>query len=415
MTDTPRNSKSVTPPAQPTKTVRRTAASNSKAKEAASAPKNCAAPDGSSARAIAPNVADEKPERDRLFAGPIDIRSVALTGLFLIAAFHTLFVAQSIFIPLVLAILLSLMLRPPIRLLSRYGIPDAIGAGLLLFAISAALGVGFYWLSSPAATWLNEIPRSMKTIEWKLRSFEKPMKKVKEVSDAVENAASVDKDDGARQVRVKDEGLLDYLLDQTQGALLMMFMTAAFLFFLLASGDLFLRKLVKIIPRFRDKKQAVDIVHRIQNDIATYIFSITMINLGLGLAIGIAMYLLGMPNPALWGVMAFVLNYIPYLGALAGVVVIGIVGFVQGDSVGYPFLVMAVYYGLTVAEGTIITPMLIGQRLRLNPVVVFLALIVWGWLWGIPGALLAVPILATFKILCDQLEPLNGIGEFMGQ
>lgn len=357
---------------------------------------------------------DATPKRDPLIRGPIDIRSIALTGLFLIALFHTLFVARSIFIPLVLAILLSLMLRPPIRILSNRGIPDSIGAGALMLLMTAVLSIGFYSLSTPAATWLNEIPESVQTIEWKLRTIQKPIQKVKEVSDAVENAANVG-DDVAPKVSVKEDGLLSYLLGQTQGALMMLFLTAAFLFFLLASGDLFLRKLVKVIPKFHDKRQAVEIVHRIQNDIATYIFSITMVNIALGVAIAITMYLLGMPNAALWGVMAFFLNFIPYLGAIAGVAVVGVVGFVQDDSLTYPLMVMAAYYGLTVIEGTVLTPMLLGQRLRLNPVVVFLALILWGWLWGIPGALLAVPILATFKILCDRLEPLNGVGEFLGR
>ncbi|MCB9854477.1 MAG: AI-2E family transporter [Phycisphaerales bacterium] len=338
-----------------------------------------------------------------------------MTGLFLIATFHTLYVGRSIFIPLVLAILLSLMLRPPVRFLSRRGIPDSVGAGLTLMVLSVVLVGGSYALSTPAATWINEIPKSVRTVERRLRTLEQPIKKVKEVSDAVENVAKVGDDKFKPEVKVKDDGLLAYLLGQTQGALMMLFLTAAFVFFLLASGDLFLRKLVHVIPKFRDKVQAVEIVHRIQDDIAAYIFSVTIINIGLGTSIGIAMTLLGVPNAALWAVMAFVLNFVPYLGAVAGVVVVGLVAFVQSDSIGYPLAVMAAYYALTTVEGSIITPMILGKRLRLNPVVVFLALIFWGWLWGIPGALLAVPILATFKILCDQLALLNTIGEFLGR
>ncbi|HPF39392.1 MAG TPA: AI-2E family transporter [Phycisphaerae bacterium] len=346
-----------------------------------------------------------------LFRGPIDIRSVALTGVFLIAAFHTLFVARAIFIPLVLAVLLSLMLRPPVRWLNRAGIPDSAGSGLLLSGLSIVLAFGFYWLSAPAATWLNELPRGVRKIEQKLHSLEDPIKKVKAVSDAVEKVADVG--ESGLKVQVRGEGLLDYLLGQTQGVMLMSFLTVAFLFFLLASGDSFLRKLVRVLPRLREKKQAVEIVHKIQNDIATYIFSITVINTALGIAIALAMYALKLPNPALWGVMAFFLNFVPYLGALTGVAVVGVVAIIEGDTIGYAVLVMAAYYGLTTIEGTLVTPMILGHRLRLSPVVVFLALIVWGWLWGIPGALLAVPILATFKILCDQLEPLHRIGEFL--
>ncbi len=357
----------------------------------------------------------DKSSHSSFLRGPIDIRSVALTGLFLIASFHTLYVGRTIFIPLVLAILLSLMLRPPVRFLSRRGIPDGVGAGMTLIVLSIVLVGGSYALSTPAATWINEIPKSMRTVERRLRSFEKPIKKVKEVSDAVENVAKVGNDEYNPEVQVKEGGLLAYLLGQTQGALMMLFLTAAFVFFLLASGDLFLRKLVHVIPKFRDKMQAVEIVHRIQDDIAVYIFSVTIINAGLAAAVGFAMMLLGVPNAALWAVMAFMLNFVPYLGAITGVVVVGLVAFIESESVGYPLAVMAVYYALTTIEGTLVTPMVIGKRLRLNPVVVFLALIFWGWLWGIPGALLAVPILATFKILCDQLAPLNTVGEFLGR
>ncbi len=363
---------------------------------------------------------EEKPDADtehsqqrgRFLEGPIDIRSIALTGIFVIAAFHALYVAKSIFIPLVLAILLSLMLRPPVRILNKIGIPDSVGASIVLAILTFALLFGFYALSTPAARWLNEIPRSARKIEYQLRSFEKPLNKVKEVSDAVEDVASRD-EFGVQKVKIRNDGILDYLMMQTHGFLMLVFLTFAFLFFLLASGDIFLRKLVRVIPKLQDKKQAVDIVHKIQNNIATYIFSISFINAGLGVAIATAMYFLGLPNPILWGAMAFLLNFVPYLGALTGVVVVGIVSIVEDRTIGYTLLVMLTYYSLTVTEGTLVTPMLVGHRLRLNPVVIFLALILWAWLWGIAGALLAVPILATFKILCDHLTPLKSIGEFI--
>lgn len=355
---------------------------------------------------------EQAQQSGRFLEGPIDIRSIALTGIFVIAAFHALYVAKSIFIPLVLAILLSLMLRPPVRILNKVGIPDSVGASIVLAILTFALLFGFYALSTPAARWLNEIPRSARKIEYQLRSFEKPLNKVKEVSDAVEDVASRD-EFGVQKVKIRNDGILDYLMMQTHGFLMLVFLTFAFLFFLLASGDIFLRKLVRVIPKLQDKKQAVDIVNKIQNNIAAYIFSISIINVGLGVAIATAMYFLGLPNPILWGAMAFLLNFVPYLGALTGVVVVGIVSIVEDRTIGYTLFVMLIYYSLTVTEGTIVTPMFVGHRLRLNPVVIFLALILWAWLWGIAGALLAVPILATFKILCDHLTPLKPIGEFI--
>jgi predicted PurR-regulated permease PerM len=187
------------------------------------------------------------------------------------------------------------------------------------------------------------------------------------------------------------------------------------LYFLLASGDLFLLKLVKVMPTLQDKKQAVEIAHKIQQQISTYLFTVTLINSGVGLAIGVAMYIIGMPSPVLWGVMAGLLEYIPYLGATVGISVVTLVAIFTFDNLGHALLAPAVYFGLVAVEANLIVPMVLARRLTLNPVVVFTGLIFWGWMWGIIGILLAVPILATFKIFCDFIEPLSPIGEFLGR
>jgi predicted PurR-regulated permease PerM len=183
----------------------------------------------------------------------------------------------------------------------------------------------------------------------------------------------------------------------------------------LASGDLFLRKLVAVLPRFEDKKAAVEISHQIERDISTYLFAITLVNAVFGLAIATAMFFLGMPNPVLWGVMAGLLHFIPFLGAIIGISVVTLVAAVTLDGIGAILLVPAVYLCLNILEEYIVLPLFVGRRLMLNPVVVFVWLIFWGWLWSVPGALMAVPLLAIVKIICDHVEPLAPLAEFIEQ
>src|SRR5688572_23889655 len=186
------------------------------------------------------------------------------------------------------------------------------------------------------------------------------------------------------------------------------------LYFLLASGDLFLRKLIHVLPRFGDKKRAIEIARQTEHHISTYLSTVTLINIALGVVVGVAMHLAGMPNPVLWGVTAGLLNFVPYLGALVTAGVLTLVSILTFDSLGRAMVAPLIFLGINAIEGYLVTPMLLGRRLTLNPVAIFLGLIVWGWIWGIAGALLAVPILATFKIFCDNIEPLSPIGEFLG-
>jgi predicted PurR-regulated permease PerM len=186
------------------------------------------------------------------------------------------------------------------------------------------------------------------------------------------------------------------------------------LYFLLASGDLFLRKLIKVLPTFKDKKRAVEIAREMERNISTYLFTVTLINVGVGVAVGVGVGLLGMPNPVLWGVLAFVLTYIPYLGAIVGIGILGLAALLVFDDVGQALAVPAVYMVVSFLEGNFVTPLVLGRRLTLNPVVIFVGLLFWFFLWGIPGALLAVPILAVFKIVCDHVDTLAPIGEFFG-
>ncbi len=188
----------------------------------------------------------------------------------------------------------------------------------------------------------------------------------------------------------------------------------ALLFLLLASGTMFQEKLVRSLPRFRHKKQAVMITNQIQKDISVYLGTVAVINTGLGLAIGLGLYAIGMPNAALWGTMAALLNFVPYIGFAIGTSIVFIVGLLTFDTFAGALLPPAVYIVCNAVEANAVTPILLSRRLTLNAVVVFLAVLGWSWLWGVSGALLAVPLLAMIKVVSDHVDGLGGLSEFLG-
>src|SRR4029077_10877476 len=177
--------------------------------------------------------------------------------------------------------------------------------------------------------------------------------------------------------------------------------------------SVFLTKLIKLLPTMTDKKRAVSIANEIDTHVSRYLLTVTLINIGLGIAVGTTAGLLGLRNPVMWGAMVALLNFVPYLGALTGIICMTLGAIMSFDSVGYALIFPAIYLGFAMLEGNFITPWIMGRRLTLNPVIVLFSLIFWGWMWGVPGAILAVPILAAFKIFCAHLEPTEPIAEFL--
>jgi predicted PurR-regulated permease PerM len=348
------------------------------------------------------------------FRRPLDIRSLALTGLFLLALFYTVYFTRTLLLPIVLAILLSFLLAPLVRGLARVRIPLKVGAALVMVSLLFLIALGFYRLSGPAAQWMEQAPESLRQLEADLRLLQRPVEKVTEAAEEVERITSGG-EAPAQRVETSQPSLTQSLFAGTRDAVAALAVVFVLLYFLLASGDLFLRKLIRVLPRFEDKRKAAQVAQKLEKQISLYLLTVTMINSGLGVAVGFTMYLIGMPSPILWGVMAAAFNFVPYLGALVGISVVTLVAYVTFQDIGWALMTGAAYLSLTALEGNFITPMLLAKRLTLNPVVVFLSLLFWLWLWGIPGGLLAVPILATFKIICDEIEPLAPIGEFLGR
>jgi predicted PurR-regulated permease PerM len=345
------------------------------------------------------------------------VRSFALTGLLLLACFYTLYVAEEFFAPLVLAIVFNFFLSPFVRVLSKLRIPEAAGAGIVMLACLSAMGFLIYEFSGPVSEWVERAPRIMSNFSTEFQRVKKPVDKVTQATEQVSKMAQVGTPDPGKkpaEVELKRPGLTDGLFSKTRDAILELVVFLVMLYFLLSSGDLFLRKLIHVLPRFEDKKRAVMIMRQIEDHISKYLLTVAMINACLGVAGALAFWALGMPNPALWGGLAFLLNFIPYLGALAEIVIVGLVAAATFPHFSHALLVPACYLGIATVEANFFTPYVMGKRMTLNPVVIFVAVTFGGFLWGILGVFLAVPALVMLKIFCDHIGPLAPIGEFLG-
>jgi predicted PurR-regulated permease PerM len=345
---------------------------------------------------------------------PFHVRSMVLTGILFLLVLYSLKVASTFLIPVVLALLLNFLFSSVIRGLARFRVPPPLGAALVLLALVGGLGMGIYQLAVPVGDWVTKFPATLRQVEHKVQSLKQSVREVSKVTEGVDRLTNLS--DGAKkqEVEIKKSTMGENLLAPTQEVVVGAGIMVLLLFFLLASGDLFLRKLVNILPNFHDKKLAVEISREIENNISRYLVTITLINICFGAAVGTCMYLLGLPNPPLWGVMAGLLHFIPFLGSLIGISIVTMVAAGTLDSLAMIVLVPAIYLGLNLIQEYLIVPIILGRRLLLNPVAVFLWLIFWGWLWGVPGALMAVPLLAVLKIVCDHVRQFSAVAEFIG-
>jgi predicted PurR-regulated permease PerM len=342
----------------------------------------------------------------------LNVRSIPLTGIFLILVVFTLKMGSTFFIPVCLALLLKFLFASVIRWLRRLHIPEPAGAALIILFLLGTVATGIYQLAAPAQEWMANLPRTLRHVDGKMVNLKKSIQQVSKARKEVDRLTNMD-GEKAQKVEVSNPQPGESFLGSTQEFLIGAGIVFILLFFLLAAGDLFLRKLVAVLPRLSDKKRAVEITHGIERDISTYLLSITVINACFGSAVGVAMYFLGLPNPILWGAMAGLLHFIPFMGAIIGISVVTLVAVVTFDELSAIMLVPITYLLLNLIEEYLVLPVVLGRRLMLNPVVLLLWLIFWGWLWGIPGALMAVPTLAIVKIVSGHFEPLNALGEFI--
>lgn len=343
----------------------------------------------------------------------VRVLTVSAFGILLMMVTGALFFGRDFFLPIVLAILFGLVLRPIVRGLARRHIAPAVSAAVLVLGLVTGGGLGVYHLSGPVAEWIDSAPRIGRELKWKLTDLRESVEAVKRASEEVEKAASGAEDPQVQQVVMKEPGLLSRMANGLPAVLAEAVLCFVLLLFLLASGDMFLEKMVRLLPTMRDKVQMLRIARDVESEISHYLLTVTAINFFLGCGIAAGMAVIGMPNPYLWGLAAALLNFLPYLGSIVGMVMVTAVAIVSYDNLANAALAPAIYLALTTLEGQFVTPLILGRRLRLNPIAIFVAVAFWAFLWGIAGAFIAVPLLIIAKVVSDHSRTLTPLSEFL--
>jgi len=337
--------------------------------------------------------------------------------LVVLGAIAFLYFSRPVVLPVVLACIAGITLKPLIRWLSYCHIPAGLSAAVVLCLLVAAIGIGVFQLGRPAMTWMKEAPQHMTELRQRLQKMAPGAARISQAATAVNDLGATAEEKNAEQMKVPTVEIktsrFPGIFNWTGTFLVGVGETLVLLYLMLASGDLFLQKLVHVMPTLHDKKRAVEISHEIQQNISNYLFSVLLINIGLGIVVSGGLYWLGVPNAAMWGALVAVLNFVPYFGPVAGILLLAAVGLLTFDTLWKGILPPAWYLLLHLLEANLITPILLGRRFTLNPVVIFVSLIFWTWLWGVPGALLSVPILVSIKVVCDHVPTLSFVSEVL--
>jgi predicted PurR-regulated permease PerM len=361
----------------------------------ASAPAN--APGTTSQEALPESVESAAP------ATPV-LRNRLQIAIVVILTLYTCVIAEAVIVPVLVAILFGLMLAPPVRMLDRSHVPRVVGSLTVIVLTIAVLGIAITALASPAREWTQRMPRAMERIENVLRDIRRPLQAATEATREIGKLTQID--DGASPLRVVDsgQGAFAQMLSAAPAALAGIIITILLTFLFLLHGDDLLRKFVTLAPHLRAKRDLVEATRHAQSELSMYVITITLINTGLGLATAAALWLLHVRDPLLWGGIAAILNYAPFIGPLLTAIALLVVGFAEFAEPAMALAPPAAFLGLHLLEGQLLTPHLVGRRLALDPVMVFLTMLVLGWMWGVAGLLLAVPLLTCAKIIAERVD-----------
>jgi predicted PurR-regulated permease PerM len=337
-------------------------------------------------------------------------------GTFLILLVAALKLASAFFLPVVASALIALLLAPPVRWLSRHRIPAGLAAALVISGVVVVVSASITSLARPAIKWLNDAPETLAEAQVKIQRLAAPLYNLQRTAATVQAATAGPTPAGTKQptkVEVTSTGMLSKISGTTVGVFAAVATVLFLTFFLLAAGDRFSEQLGDIMPE-RYRRQMLAGLRDMQAQMSRYLATSVLIRVSLGIAVWGSLTLIGLPNAALWGVVAAVLNFIPYLGSFAALLIVGVAALVHFDTTGPVLYCIGAVFVIGVIEGNFVTPMLLGHRLPLNVVAIFLGLLFWGWIWGITGAVLAVPLTVLIKVFCDRVKPLEPLGVLLG-
>jgi predicted PurR-regulated permease PerM len=315
--------------------------------------------------------------------------------------------------PVMLAFLLALTLTPIVRFLRKHGVPEVVSATfLVLFSIFVFAAAG-YLLSGPVIDLINNSYSIGQQLTERLAPFKRPLERVMDLAHQLEALTETSQEPGVQRVTVAPSGFLSTAASNILEAGTSITIVFVLSLFLLASGTLFYEKIVQSFTSMTQKKRALRVVYDVEREISHYLLTVSVINAGLGTVIGLGLWGLGMPNPLVWGATAALLNFLPYVGALTTILLVAVIALISFDTIAYALLAPAFVVLCDIVEGQFVTPMVVGRRLEINAVAIFIAIAFWSWLWGFVGALMAVPLLVVIKVFCDHFEGLSHVGNFL--
>lgn len=323
--------------------------------------------------------------------------------LLLFASGVVFYFGKDVFLPIVLGLLITLTLTPVVRFLRKMYVPAPIGAALTIATIGLLLSTAVSTVRAPMTELFEDIPRIGSRLESHFAPLQETVEQIAKAGDEFGKVASGGSEK-VSEVTLEGPGVITSAATSFATGLTSVLIALILALFMLGSGTLFYEKLVSVLPDLNDKKRALRVVHEVEASVSRYLFTITLINVLLGLAIWAALAFYGAPNPALWGTVAAVLNFLPFLGALIGTTLLAVVSFGHFDNFTAALIPPLIYYGLSAIEGNLMTPYVVGRRMKLNIVAVFITVVFWGWLWGLMGALMAVPILLVLSVLSENID-----------
>lgn len=323
--------------------------------------------------------------------------------------------ARPILFPVALATMLALAVKPVARVLgTKLKIPPIITSALIVLTIISVVCVGVFALSGPASKWIGDAPKKFNEVERKIRPVKESVVEITEAAGKIDKITEPARDPDKLKVEVARPTLTSTVLGATAEVGLEFVIAISFLFLLLAFGDDFLERIANLEMLRGREADLLSMIRNAEEMISRYLFRFTLINIGLGIVIGLGMWAIGMPNPALWGVMAACFNFVPYIGLITGTIIVFLAAVVEMDSLWTAALAPAIYLIANSIEANAVTPSLLGRALSVHVIILFFGILLLGWMWGIGGVLIAVPLMATARVVCDHVDVLKPIGRLLG-
>ncbi|PDQ22656.1 AI-2E family transporter [Mesorhizobium sanjuanii] len=336
-----------------------------------------------------------------------------LIGIFTLMIVYALYFGRAFFMPVILAFLLTLTLTPIVRFLRKHGVPDVLSASFLVLLSVCFVATAGYLLSGPVIDLINNSSSIGLQLTERLEQLRRPFERIMEISHQLEGLMATSQDAGAQRVALAPSGILSQAADNLLSAATSITIVFVLSLFLLASGTMFYEKIIQSFASLSEKKRALRVVYDVEQEISHYLLTVSVINAGLGTVTGLGLWALGMPNPLVWGAAAALLNFLPYVGPLITITLVSIIALISFDTIPYALLAPAFVLLCDIVEGQFVTPMVVGRRLEINAVAIFIAIAFWSWLWGFVGALMAVPLLVVIKVFCDHFDGLSHVGNFL--